>query len=307
MSNSSDNSFANRLYRADGSPRPIGVIGYPIKHSLSPVFQQVAFDYHHLPHRYERWEVAPSDFEAFLEKARQEDFLGLNCTVPHKRAAWEAAVARSEEAEGTGAVNTLLLDEAQDGWLGHNTDVGGFLQALYETDYNPERKRVLVIGAGGAARSVVYALAQAGAVEIAVANRTWENGIELVNELGMRFPHTHMYATPLDPAAWPFNRNPRTLVVNTSSHGLLHPDEAFPIDPDAMAGRDADRRTYFFDLTYGETPFQRAVRDRAAHLLDGLTMLVYQGAMAFEWWTGLEAPRAEMLAAARAALAAGPA
>jgi shikimate dehydrogenase len=292
-----------RLYRADGSPRPVGVVGYPVKHSLSPSFQNAAFAAHKLPHHYEKWEIAPEDLSAFLEKARQEDYLGLNLTLPHKRAAWELANAHSEEAAATGAVNTLLLDEEQGGWLGHNTDVGGFLEALKALGYNPFKQRTLVLGAGGAARGVVYALASAGAVEIAVANRTWEHATELVTQLGSYFPQTNMYSTPLDPAAWPFNRNPRTLIVNATSQGVLAPTEPFPVEADAMAGRDADRRTYFFDLTYGDTPFLRAVREEAAHAIDGLSMLVYQGALAFEWWTGLAAPHAEMLAVAQKAYA----
>lgn len=306
MTTSSDHNLAspastNRLYRADGSPRPVGVVGYPIGHSLSPDFQAVAFAGHHLPHRYEKWEVAPENLAAFLEKARQEDFLGLNFTLPHKQAAWAAANARSQEAEATGAVNTLLLDEDQGGWLGHNTDVGGFLEALQSEDYDPDRQRTMVIGAGGAARAAVYALASAGAIEIAVVNRTWEKAMELAGQINAQFPNSHIYATPLDPAAWPFNRNPRTLVVNATSQGILNPDEPFPIDPDQMAGRDADRRTLFFDLTYGDTPFLSVARAKAAHLLDGLPMLVYQGALAFEWWTDLPAPRAQMLEAALSA------
>ncbi len=294
---------AARLYRADGSPRPVGVIGFPIKHTLSPGIQGAAFAGHNLPHQYQKWEVAPADLPAFLEKAAREDFLGLNVTLPHKRAVWEAAAARSEEAEAVGAANTLLLDNEQGGWLAHNTDVGGFLTALEEQGYNPAKQRTMVIGAGGAARAVVFALAAAEASEIAVVNRTWEKATELVSQLGPLFPQTHMYSTPIDPSAWPFNRNPRTLVVNATSQGLLAPDEEFPVDPDHMAGRDADRRTIFFDLTYGDTPFLRAAGAKAAHLVDGLSMLVYQAALAFEWWTGLPAPHSAMMAAAKAALA----
>ena len=83
----------NRLYRADGSPRPVGVVGFPVEHSLSPIFQDVAFSYYNLPHRYQKWAVAPQDFVAFVAQARQEDYLGLNLTVPHKRAGWEVATA----------------------------------------------------------------------------------------------------------------------------------------------------------------------------------------------------------------------
>lgn len=291
-----------RLYRADGSPRPVGVIGYPINHSLSPVFQNVAFAENHLPHHYERWEVKPEEFSAFLEKARQEDFLGLNVTLPLKRLAWEQAFARSQEADAIGAANTLLLDDAAGGWLAHNTDVGGFLDALHAEDYNPLKQRTMVIGAGGASRAVVFGLAGAGAVEIAVVNRSFENAAALVGEIAPYFPQCNIYAAPLDPAAWPFNRNPRTLVVNATSQGILSPGEEFPIAADYLAGRDADRRTLFFDLTYGDTPFLRAVRSDAAQAVDGLSMLVYQGALAFEWWTGLAAPREKMLQVTQQAL-----
>jgi shikimate dehydrogenase len=287
-----------RLYRADGSPRPVGVIGYPIKHSLSPIFQNVAFAEHGLPHRYEKLEVSETDLPAFLEQARRDDYLGLNATLPHKQALMQAANGYSEEAHIAGAANTLLLDD-EHGWLAHNTDVGGFQEALDSIGYSPLKQRTMVIGAGGAARAVVMALGGAGAVEIAVVNRNFERAAQLVAEVGSYFSQCNIYAAPLDPAAWPFNRNPRTLVVNATSQGILEPDAEFPIDPDHLAGRDADRRTVFFDLTYGDTPFLRSVRDRAAQVLDGLPMLVYQGALAFEWWTGLTAPREKMLAAVR--------
>ena len=151
---------------------------------------------------------------------------------------------------------------------------------------------------------MVLALASEGAVEIVVANRTFERAATLVNEIGPLFPNVHIFATPLDPAAWPSNRNPRTLVVNTTSLGLLEPDKPFPISPEALSGRDPDRHTIFFDLTYGDTPFLKMARPIAAHVLDGLTMLVAQGAQSFELWTGLTAPRDLMLAAARNALTA---
>ncbi|NWJ95295.1 MAG: shikimate dehydrogenase [Chloroflexi bacterium] len=292
----------SRLYQADGKPRSVGVIGYPIAHSLSPSFQNVAFEYHKLPHRYEKWEVAPADLPNFLEQVRNEGFLGLNLTLPHKQAALSYLDILSDEAAGTGAANTLFFHEGQ--LAGHNTDIAGFMEALKAENYDPLRQRTMVIGAGGAARAVVYALASAGANEIAIVNRTFEKAADLGEEMALRFPTCNIYGAHLDPAAWPFNRNPRTLVVNATSQAITAPDEVFPIKAVALSGRNREQRTIFFDLFYGKTPFLAMAEAAEAQTLDGLTMLVYQGAHSFELWTGLPAPRELMLEAARTALSA---
>ncbi len=288
-----------RLYRADGSPRPVGVLGFPVKHSLSPSFQNAAFAWHQLPHRYEKWEISPSEFAAFLEKARREDFLGLNLTVPHKLSGWEISTRRTPAAEAAGAVNTLLLDEEAGGWLGHNTDVGGFLETLPAAGYSPAGKSAVIIGAGGAARAVVYALASGGAATLNIANRTPERARAIVNDLQPLLPGAVLRVSGLDPAQWPVDRS---LIVNATSQGVLEPDRPFPIPARDMRGPNSDP-VLFYDLTYGHTPFIRGVRAEDYSALDGLLMLIYQGALAFETWTGLAAPREEMLAAARAVVA----
>ncbi len=290
-----------RLYRADGSPRPVGVIGSPIAHSRSPYFQNAAFEYHNLPHRYEKWEVSPKNLGQFLSEMRGKDFLGINVTIPHKETVLELLETGTPEAGETGAANTLFLHEDQ--YLaGHNTDVGGFLETLKEVGYEPKGNRVMVLGAGGAARAVIYALLQAGVIEIALVNRNIERAMELSDYFSARFPQCHIYALPFDPAGWPMVRNPRSLVVNATSFGLA-PEEKeaeFPISARQMSGRNPDRKTYFFDLLYGDTPFIRtAQQEGGAHVLDGSKMLVYQGALSFELWTGLPAPREIMLEALR--------
>lgn len=288
-----------RLYRTDGSPRPIGVLGFPVKHSLSPAFQNAAFARHNLPHNYEKWEVGPADFPAFLEKARREDFLGLNLTVPHKLSGWEISDRRTPAADATGAVNTLLLAEEAGGWLGHNTDVGGFLETLPATGYSPVGASAVVIGAGGAARAIVYALGTGGASAVTVANRTSERAQAIVNALQPLLPGAALRVSGLDPAGWPANRS---LIVNATSQGLLEPDRPFPISAAAM-NYGTPSPALFYDLTYGQTPFLKAVLATDAPSLDGLLMLIYQGALAFETWTGLVAPRSAMLQAGEAALA----
>jgi shikimate dehydrogenase len=276
------------------------VLGFPVKHSLSPSFQNAAFAWHQLPHRYEKWEISPTELPSFLEKARREDFLGLNLTVPHKLSGWEISARRTPAAEATGAVNTLLLNEEAGGWLGHNTDVGGFLETLPDFDYAPSGKSAVIIGAGGAARAIVFALASGGAATITIANRTPERAQAIVNALQPLLPGTVLQVRDLDPAGWPADRS---LIINATSQGVLEPDRPFPISAQAMSG-PAKAPVLFYDLTYGQTPFIRAVRAADYPVQDGLLMLIYQGTLAFETWTGLAAPRPEMQAAAQAVLAA---
>jgi shikimate dehydrogenase len=263
----------------------------------------VAFEEHGLPHRYEKWEVAPTDLAAFLAEMKQNDFLGINATIPHKEAVLELLDTGTAEAGEIGAVNTLFLHEDGENVLlaGHNTDAQGFLESLKRiANYHPKGQRTMVLGAGGSARAVVYALAKEGAFEIAVANRNFDRAAELVGSLKENFPNCHMYAAPLDPAAFPFNRNPRTLIVNTTSFGLAEEDKdkPFPLSAEVMSGRNPERRTIFFDLIYnGDTPFLREALKAEAVAINGKAMLVYQGALSFELWTGLPAPVDKMLEA----------
>src|SRR5690348_13517425 len=132
----SQSRHSSRLYQADDSPRQVGVIGYPVAHSLSPAFQNVAFEYHKLPHRYQKWEVTPEDLPGFIERVRSQNFLGINATLPHKQAVSRQADILSEEAAATGSANTLFFQEGQ--LAGHTTDVAGFLEALQAEGYNPD-------------------------------------------------------------------------------------------------------------------------------------------------------------------------
>jgi shikimate dehydrogenase len=290
---------AKRLLRADGTPRPVGVIGYPVAHSRSPVFQNAAFAHYGLPHKYERYEVKPEALGDFLSDMKSQDFLGLNVTIPHKEAVLESLETGTEEVGETGAANTLFLHEDQ--YLaGHNTDIGGFLETLKEQEINIPGSRILLLGAGGAARAIAYALAKEGAVEIGVVNRTVARAEELCQHFVTQFPRCHIYPMPYDSAGWPMGRNPRELVVNTLPIGLKSDEQdiPYPFNARDMAGKRFERTTLFYDLLYGETPFLKQARaDGAERLQDGTKMLVYQGALSFELWTGLPAPRDKMLEA----------
>ena len=156
----------------------LGIIGYPIDHSISPIFQQAALDYIGIDAIYEKWEVTPEKVGDFVNQLRAPDSLGINVTLPYKRAVIPFLDEVDEWATSAGAVNTIVN---QGGHLsGHNTDGPGFLQALLnETGYDPKGTSALILGAGGAARGILLALVRGGVESIVIANRTLERAGEL--------------------------------------------------------------------------------------------------------------------------------
>ena len=274
----------------------VGIIGYPLGHSVSPVFQQAALDHHRMDARYEAWETPPEELEGRLRSLRSPDMLGANVTLPHKEAVIPYLDLLTPEARRTGAVNTIV--HTGDGLEGHNTDIPGFLRALREDgEFEPSGKRVLLLGAGGAARAVAYALVGQGIAGLSIANRTVERAQSLVSDLDTPIAT----ALALDAAALS-TLDGWDLVVNCTTLGMHHsaaenetPIPASLIPPDTLA----------CDLVYNpqETPLLRAAAQAGARTLGGLPMLVYQGAEAFRLWTAREPPIDVMFDAARRALA----
>ncbi len=277
----------------------IHLLGHPVSHSVSPAFQQAALDSCSIDAAYTALDVPPAELPATVGSLRDPDVLGANVTVPHKEAVFPLLDSVSEEARLIGAVNTI---HNRDGALeGHNTDARGFLSALREeAGFEPRGRTALILGAGGSARAVAVALAGEGASSVVIANRTVERAevlAELVRSLGVP-----AQAIALDPAV--IREAARCdLVVNCTSLGMTGgpgpaetPIFADLIPPDALV----------CDLVYNPrvTPLLREASSAGARSLGGLPMLVYQGAAAFEIWTGVAAPARVMFAAAEAALAA---
>ena len=259
-----------------------GVLGFPVAHSRSPAMHNAAFRALELDWRYVKLPVAP---ELFAEAARAlpgSGFRGANVTIPHKVAALELADRATEAARGAGAANTLAF--AADGAIdADNTDAGGFLDALGQS---PRGRAALVLGAGGAARAVAWALREQRA-EVAVWNRTPERATALALELGVR-------AVPAPESA--------ELVVNATSVGLGARGGELPDGAVAALGLEAlDAPAVVVDLVYAEaeTPVAAWGRRAGARTVDGLEVLVRQGARSFERWTGERAPLEVMRVAAR--------
>jgi shikimate dehydrogenase len=280
-----------------------GVIGYPAKQSLSAVFQQAAFDHLGLDLRYEVWPTPAERLAEVVQGLRAPDRLGANVTIPHKEAVLPLLDEADDLARRVGAVNTIVN---RDGRLhGHNTDVGGFLRALREDGgFDPAGARVLVAGAGGAARAIVIALADAGAAAVTVINRTFPRANRLVEELQPKAGGTELHALPDVYASWMASAVSCRLLINCTSVGMAGTEEekGSPVPIDLIPAG-----ALVFDLIYRPvvTPLMAAARKRGASVLGGLPMLIYQGAESFRLWTGLEAPVDVMFKAARKALGPG--
>ena len=282
----------------------VGIIGYPIRHSISPVFQQAALDHHGLDATYQAWEVLPEQLGEFVAGLRDPDTLGINVTVPHKEAVIGHLDGADDWATDAGAVNTVRNDAGR--LVGHNTDGLGFLRALEEEGgFSAEGRRVVIIGAGGSAKGVGLALARSGAVSITIANRTLPRAEELAGVLSRR-GHAPGSGAALKVEAVSLQgvaaaSASSDLIVNCTTLGMKHgPDEAGT----ALQAREIPSTALVYDLVYNppDTPLLREARKAGASTLGGLAMLVYQGAAAFEYWTGWEAPVDVMMNAAKGAL-----
>ena len=268
--------------------RLFGVLGDPVDHSLSPAMQNAAFATAHLPHLYLRYRVAPPALEEAFADARRLHMGGLNLTVPLKEAALPFCDVLTPEARRIGAVNTLLFHG--DRLVGDNTDGRGFLRALGDR-VRLGGARAVLIGAGGSARAIGVALVEAGCGRLTVANRTPGRGEHLAARLAaLGCPDTRAISLAAlaggDPLA------DAALVVNTTPLGLG--DGRL-----ALRYAASPPRCLFVDLVYGArpTPFLTAAARARRATLDGGPMLLHQGALAFEAWTGRRAPLTVMASA----------
>ncbi len=273
-----------------GKTSLVGLIGWPVEHSLSPMMQNAAFTKVGLDWVYVPLPVRPDNVPQALAGLSALNFVGVNVTVPHKQAVMRYMNELSDSAKIIGAVNTICLQQGK--YIGHNTDATGFLNSLLEANCHPQGMRVAVLGAGGAARAVVFALAQAKAASVIVLNRTAERAAFLVDDLVETFPNNALHFAALTPQSIMDLNNQLDLVVNTTSVGMSPNIEDCPWPSDVAM----PSQTIFYDLVYRplETVFLARAREAGAKTIGGLGMLIHQGAAAFERWTGQAAPIAVM-------------
>ncbi|MGI9860050.1 shikimate dehydrogenase [Moorella naiadis] len=282
----------------------VALLGHPVGHSLSPLMHNAAFKATGLDLVYLAFDVAPGDLPAALAGLRSLGCRGANVTVPHKETIILSLDMVEPLAARIGAVNTIVHEDRC--LKGYNTDGSGFLRSLRETGFNPDGKRVVILGAGGAARAVAFTLAAAGCRRLVMVNRTLERARDLAAALARAgFSGTATFELP--GTGWPGDPEaaragePATglqaevatahLVVNTTSLGMWPRVETSPLPPGWLqAGQ------WVYDLVYNplETRFLQEARHQGCRVVAGLDMLLYQGAEAFTLWTGKDAPIAVM-------------
>lgn len=312
----------------------LGLLGWPVAHSLSPAMHNAALAALGLPWTYELLPTPPADLAAAVGRLRREGFVGANVTVPHKQAALALVDDLTPAARAIGAVNTLFWQAAQraehpirsddrtvlqyqasqqqasqhqalpygaqQDWClcGDNTDSVGFMADLAMHGLSVTGQAALVIGAGGAARAVVFGLVAAGAT-VTILNRTLAHAEDLAQMVSQHFPAAAVTCGSF-PAGLAGAAAASQIIVNTTSVGMwphveaMPWDQALPLRPDQVV----------YDLVYRPrlTAFLRHAQAGGARVMDGLGMLVQQGAAALTRWTGRPAPVAVMTAAAEAAM-----
>ena len=283
----------------------LGVLGWPVAHSRSPSIHNAAFASLGMADwRYQRLPVPPELFSETTRSLGASGFLGANVTIPHKQAALALADRASEAARAIGAANTLTI--ALDGTISaENTDAPGLIAALGES---PRGMRALVLGAGGSARAAAWALREAGAGEVSVWNRTPERARALARDLGVRAVD--------DPEGADLLINCTSVGLEGSAGGPDRPVDTVESPTSAepppgeremlsQVGLSADRMgdyPYVVDMVYraeGPTQLLAAAAEHGARTLDGLEILLAQGAASFELWTGRRAPLEAMRRALR--------
>ncbi|HEY6959600.1 MAG TPA: shikimate dehydrogenase [Candidatus Limnocylindria bacterium] len=255
------------------------LVGHPVKHSLSPAMQNAAFAALRLPHRYEVLDVAPAALAAAVTRFRTEDVLGVNVTIPHKEAAVRLVDEVDDDVRHIGALNTIVRRGTR--FVGANTDLYGCEMSIRGV---LERRRVLLLGAGGAARACAYALLRMGN-SVHVANRTPDRAEKLAREIELWGEHPTA-------VSWPRRGEPMDVdgVVNATPLGLA--------GDDPLEGIPLPHVVVDIVPTAEETALVRRAREaQDVMVVDGLVMLLYQAARSFELWTGVPAPIEAMRAA----------
>lgn len=268
----------------------VGLIGWPVEHSISPAMHNAAFKALDMDWSYDAMAIPPDIVKYGVIEPMRHGYIGVNVTIPHKQEAMRL-VTPDEVARAIGAVNTIDFRTN----TGTNTDVDGFINDLKAHDVPLKDQHVIVLGAGGAARAAVYGLVREGA-NVVVVNRTMEKAQVMLADLTISAGIRSVDALTLDDAA----EHPVDLIVNCTSVGMYPNVDVSPW----IEGVPFPQGVTVYDMIYRPriTRLMQQAEARGGRAIGGLGMLVRQGALAFQIWTGVEAPIDTMMAAAIAEL-----
>ncbi|MDD2654738.1 MAG: shikimate dehydrogenase [Candidatus Omnitrophica bacterium] len=267
-------SQAKRIY---------GVLGYPVRHSLSPKMQNAAFSHLKINAEYRLFEIRPQDLKGFIKDLNVNGIYGLNVTIPYKQKVLDLVQLDSEllYLREIGAINTVVREG--DMLKGFNTDISGFQRHLKEENVNPSAKKIAVLGAGGAARAVVYALANLQVAEISIFDIDMDRAKNLVSLLHKLFAGLNIHYVDNIEGLEIKNKD---MLVNCTPVGMKEEDPLL-VKEDSL-----HKDLFVYDLVYNpaETRLLKTAKRIGAKTLNGLGMLLYQGAQSFSYFTGKDAP-----------------
>jgi shikimate dehydrogenase len=269
-----------------GTTKLLGVMGNPVAHSLSPLMHNAALASLNLDYCYLPLEIRPELLSQAVVGLKALGCQGFNVTIPYKEQIVASLDEVDDEALIIGAVNTVVNREGK--LVGYNTDGRGFLRSLAEEwDLRLRGEQVVVLGAGGAARAIVAGLASAGASKITIANRNVERGLLLKADLEQHYP-CKIAVVDLSEGKLDKELAASLLVVQTTPVGMYPHAGDTPIIEPSRLWKDS----YVYDIIFNppETRFLLGAREQGCRTANGLGMLLHQGALSFEYWTGIEAP-----------------
>ena len=285
-----------------------GVFGYPISHSLSPAMHTAAFEDLNMENcTYKAYSVLPEDLKKCIAEAQKKGFRGLNLTIPLKEKIFETGLIIPDDfSKKAGAVNTLLFDG--DEIYGFNTDADGALMTLEDAGCETDRKKLLIIGAGGASKSISMLFAELGN-DVKIINRTAERAEKMAAEIANKTGSTAVVGSGFE-NAWEDLEN-ADIVIQTTELGMGKYENVSLFDSLTDSNLNENGMTKpqrikkclsgktVFDIVYNpeETKFLREAKEAGAKTLNGVMMLVFQGAVAFEIWTGKK-PNSDVMKAA---------
>lgn len=282
----------------DSELKVYGIFGQPLAHTVSPAIQNSALDHYGLKSIYFAFERPPARFRFLMRNLKRLLLDGFNLTVPYKEMVLPYLDRLDRQAGIVGAVNTVKKEEKV--WVGYNTDVEGFIAGLHQVRFRSKGKSAVILGAGGAARAVLYGLAQEGIACVCVANRTESKASKLIRYFKKLFPKIEWNSVPFTEAGLAQALLEADLLVHTTKLGL-HPSERLPVTQKVLT---SCRKLAVYDLIYRprRTHLLRLAAQAGHRVINGETMLLHQGARAFEIWTGKKAPISVMRKALRRAL-----
>lgn len=273
-------------YTISGYTRLVGLLGYPVRHSYSPHMHNAAFQHLGLDYVYLVFEVNDDNLKEAIAAMRTLDVVGFNVTMPNKQNVIPLLDEVSEEARLIGSVNTVVNRDGK--LIGYNTDGKGYVMALRDEGISPEGKSVVIAGAGGASRSVAIQLALDGAKEITILNRTLDAAEEIVNIIKENIPACKATAAGYNDEKLKEQLKETDLFINCTSLGMHpHEDKSIISNPDML-----HPDLIVSDVIYSppKTKLLEMAEKVGCKTLNGLGMMIGQGALAFKIWTGEDMP-----------------